>query len=97
MKELNVRHQQRWFAAKNFFESMLETAKWHDALIMFDDAVVERSQVRVTDTQIMVVIGNCSWIMFDADPDLDAGLYTKTHDFFIEMRKRFKIIKSIQW
>lgn len=97
MKALNVRQQQRWEFAKNQIASMLAVAKRAGAKLMHDGMVIELEEVKVVDDTILVQRGNTRWIIFQADPDMDAGLYDTTTEFSRSLRKHFKIIKELHW
>lgn len=97
MKNLTKTHQQRWDAAQALFHSLICSALSNDAVIMFDGDKTEIDQFKFGESFIHIVDGNVTYVLFEADPDQDAGLFTRKSDYEHEMRQRFSVVCEIPW
>jgi hypothetical protein len=98
MAELNTRHQHRWLAAQRLVVRLLKTAVFENATLMFEGQMLPFEAIVVNERGIYVDTDpNCRYIMFEADPEMDHGLYDKTKDFEACFRKRFTLVKKVAY
>ena len=95
MAKLNTRQEHRWAAAQRLVFALKLIAKQEQAILLFDGELLELTAIRMNDRGIYVVAENCTYIVFEADPEVDHGLYDKAKDFETEFRKRFVLVKKL--
>jgi len=95
--ELNKRHQARWNSARRLFQSIIDTANRENAMLLFNGSLIETSAIRITDAGIYVSEDNCTFIQFEANPELDHGLYDKASAFEAMIRRSFVIVKKLAY
>ena len=94
---LNKLHQKRWDAAKKLYQRLKDKAEYLKCEITFDDDIIKPEQIVITDTEIYVQIDNCRFSRFECDPECDHGLYETIIETKQEAKKRFKLVKIINW
>jgi hypothetical protein len=95
---LNTRHQHRWLAAQRLVVRLLTKAVAENGTLMFDGSIIPFSAIVVNERGIYVDPDpNCRYIMFEADPTFDHGLYDKARDFEACFRKRFTLVKKLEY
>lgn len=87
----------RWEAAKALFISLLETAVEGNHDIMFDHTIIQPEQIKISESGINVVFDNCTFEQFTNRRDMDGGLYDTIGDYEASVRKKFFLIKKIDW
>lgn len=97
MAELNKLHLARWMAAQKLVVRLLTTAVLDGGTIMFENTPIEMTNLVINERGIYVDLENCRYIMFEADPEYDHGLYDKVEDFEACFRNRFTIVKKLEY
>lgn len=96
-QRLTALQQQRWNAAKALYHNLKSQALIHNAQIIFDGESIRAEQIKIGDSTIVIEIDNCFYIHFDANPELDEGLYTSIQKFKEQFYSDFKLMKSIKF
>ena len=76
---------------------MIDTANRQNAMLLFNGSLIETSAIRITDVGIYVTEDNCTFIQFEANPELDHGLYDTASSFAIMIRRSFVIVKKLDY
>lgn len=97
MPKLNKTQQARWDAARRLFLSLIQAAADNQGQIMFDSTKIEGYQVEISETEINVLIGRCTYNFFVADPEMDAGLYDTISKYEKDIRDQFSVVKDLFW
>ena len=87
----------RWTAAKNLFQSLKDKALLTDCTILFYLEPIAPEQIEITDTEINIKLGNCTYNQFIADPGLDEGLQDSIKTFAENTKKNIKLVKFLSW
>lgn len=96
---LTSEHQDRWDKAKAFFQSVIDAAKQHQAVLYFDGEVTNIDNLKITEDTITLQFDDWSGlvILFEADPELDHGLYEESDKYISDMRSRMKLYVEVQF
>ena len=97
VKSLNSLQRFRWEAAQKIFKNLIKVAKEKDCMIMFDGEVITVDQIRIDDAGIAVVAENCTFGIFEADPEVDEGMYENISVFYSRVRNQFKLVKNVNF
>jgi hypothetical protein len=95
--KLNRTQKARWEAAKKLYLSLIKASVDNNGVILFGSTIIDKDQIIITDSEINIIDGNCTYNRFIADPDTDAGLYTTVKKYEKEMREDFFVSKKILW
>lgn len=66
-------------------------------MLLFDGSLIPTSAIRITDVGIYVSEDNCTFIQFEANQELDHGLYDKAEKFAEMIRRSFVIVKKLEY
>lgn len=96
--QLNSLHQKRWDNAKRQFSAIIERMTRDPSLVLlYHNEPISVDQIKITDTEIMIVDENVSYRIFEADPSYDHGLYTTVTEFNENIRKNFRMMREVKW
>lgn len=95
---LSKTHEARWRNAKAVIMNLIDKANRHRAKIMYHDSVISPDQIKITDTKITIQFSPMtSYLLFEADPSCDHGLYQTCAEFKSEMHEHFALVKKLKW
>jgi hypothetical protein len=97
MNTLSPIHRRRWNFAKAFFESMIIKANARGASILFDGELITSNEIVIDDTSIKVVNGRTTHMIFEANPELDHGLFETPGQFEARVRESFVLVVQITY
>lgn len=97
MNALSQLHRRRWNFAKALVESMITRANARGASILFDGELITTNQIVIDDTSIKVVNGRTTHMIFEANPELDHGLFETPGQFEARVRKSFVLVVQITY
>ena len=89
---LSKQHQARWDAAKKLIRGMKNKAIKNGYSICYSDMIIVPSQIKISDDEICVVIGNTTYEIFYANPAHDSGLYDTITSFRKGIKQNFKLV-----
>lgn len=65
--------------------------------VLFEGQLLTRDQLVIDDQLIEIVIDNCTYVVYNGDPEFDEGAYDLQADTAKRIRKQFKIYKRIDF
>lgn len=88
----------RWNAVHELFMDHIVPAFDDPSVdVLFDGQQIFRDQLIIVDQLIEVVIGNCTYTLYNGDPEYDEGAYDLISDTEKRIRSNFKIYKRIDY
>ncbi len=95
---MNKTQLARWNSAKKLVEKLIRLSKLTSSDIQYDGIIISKNDITISsETGIIITVGNCKYHVFDTDPDMDNGLYTRKADMVKLLKSQFKLIKYIKW
>lgn len=98
MLHLSAEHSARWCHARNLLMAIVVKAETHGALIRYQDEFVKPDQFVFDDLnkRITIVDGRATYIVYDANPELDHGSYDSEEFTEAAVREAFKLYKPVE-
>lgn len=94
---MKVKHQKRWNKALYFWKGVAATAELNSVTeITFDGDSFPITGLLISNNQLLLKRGNSSINLFEADPEYDHGLYTKSSEYIADMKSRIKLLKQVE-
>ena len=95
---LSKTHEARWRNAKAVINNLIQKAERHHAKILYHDSIISPDQIKIHDTKITIQLSpTTSYLLFEADPSCDHGLYETCAEFKSEMHEEFALVKKLKW
>ena len=95
---LSKTHEARWRNAKTVINKLIEKAEQHHATILYCGSLISPDQIKINDTKIIIQVSpTVSYLLFEADPSCDHGLYETCAEFKSEMYENFVLVKKLKW
>lgn len=95
---LSKTHEARWRNAKTVISKLIEKAERHHAKILYRDSLISPDQIKINDAKIVIQFSpTTSYLLFEADPSCDHGLYQTCAEFKSEMHEDFVLVKKLKW
>jgi hypothetical protein len=94
---MNKIQMNRWLAAKALFEKLIKKAETENTVIFWQGSLIPSDSIKIRDDGIYVVLDNCTFVMFDCDPDLDEGVHAPIQEFAKDIREQFKLAKIVKF
>lgn len=95
IKSLSKTHQQRWDFAQFLIKKLKNKISEESCVLWFDDCIITPDQIIINNNSIFVKIGNCTYSLFDCDPDWDDGIHDNMKVTEARFRKTLKLFKEV--
>lgn len=87
----------RWNAVHELFMTKIVPALDDPTCdVLFDGQKIERCEL-IIDERISIVIENCTYVIYNPDPDFDEGAHDTIEETAQRIRRDFKIYKRIDF
>lgn len=94
---MTKQHQKRWIKALSFWKGVAAAAELNSVTeITFDGGSFPIKGLLFLPNKIILQRDNSPTLLFEADPEYDHGLYTKSSEYIADMKSRIKLLKRVE-